>query len=176
MEFQYYIHFGQYTHLMGSGRPPLAAVEFWNVWKHFYQGVQSNRKIGIFQLALTIFYFITFGNNNNGQHQSFPVSVQLKKKLITLLSITTILITLCYIWLRGLGGVWSSILTYLQSFLIIWISINKTIPKPYIFWNLGSIERHALHRILVYAPKVRGCDFNGTWIIGVHHESTWAHF
>ena len=41
-----------------------------------------------------------------------------------------------------MGGVWRSILTYLQSYLIIWVSINKTIAKPYIFWNLGSIERH----------------------------------
>ena len=44
--------------------------------------------------------------------------------------------------LRGPGGVWLSILAYFQSYWIIWVSFNKTIPKPYIFWNLGSIERH----------------------------------
>ncbi len=49
-----------------------------------------------------------------------------------------------YAWwaLKGTRGVWSSNLTYLQSFLIIWVSIYKTIPKPYVFWNLGLIERH----------------------------------
>ncbi len=46
------------------------------------------------------------------------------------------------IGLRGPGGVCLSILTYLLSYLIIWLPFNKTIPKPYIFWNLGSIERH----------------------------------
>ena len=48
--------------------------------------------------------------------------------------------------LRGPGGVWSSILTYLQSYLIIWVSINKTIPKtihflkPWLYWKTLPVQ------------------------------------